>query len=61
VAVEVKDSGRARHESTSSDRHVGWGLAGMRERVHLLGGQLVAGPRADGSGWRVHASLPVEG
>jgi signal transduction histidine kinase len=61
VAVEVKDSGRARHESASSDRHVGWGLAGMRERVHLLGGQLVAGPRADGSGWRVHASLPVEG
>jgi signal transduction histidine kinase len=60
VAVEVKDSGPTRHDAASSE-HGGWGLAGMRERVHLLGGQLVAGPRADGSGWRVHASLPVEG
>ncbi|WP_228639441.1 histidine kinase [Microtetraspora sp. AC03309] len=35
----------------------GRGLAGMRERADLLGGEFEAGP-ADG-GWRVHASLPL--
>ncbi len=36
----------------------GHGLAGMRERVALLGGRLSAGPRADG-GFAVRAELPV--
>ncbi|MCW3814744.1 histidine kinase [Micromonospora sp. DR5-3] len=35
----------------------GRGLAGMRERVLLLGGRLTAGP--EGDRWRVRASLPV--
>ena len=35
----------------------GAGLAGLRERVALLGGTLDAGPTADG-GWRVAAWLP---
>ncbi|MFE9653098.1 sensor histidine kinase [Micromonospora sp. NPDC006431] len=35
----------------------GRGLAGMRERVLLLGGRLTAGPEDDR--WRVRASLPV--
>jgi signal transduction histidine kinase len=34
----------------------GRGLAGMRERVALLGGELVAGP--DGDDWRVRARWP---
>jgi signal transduction histidine kinase len=34
----------------------GRGLAGMRERVRLLGGELTAGP--DGDRWRVVARLP---
>ncbi len=35
---------------------VGFGLAGMRERVALYGGDLTAGPRA-GGGWSVRAVL----
>lgn len=35
----------------------GHGLIGMRERVELVGGQLVTGPT--GSGWRVHARMPA--
>ena len=36
----------------------GHGLAGMRERVALLGGELSAGPRRDG-GYRVWARIPL--
>jgi signal transduction histidine kinase len=36
----------------------GNGLIGMRERVGLLGGDLVAGPRP-GGGWQVEAELPT--
>jgi len=35
----------------------GYGLAGLRERAALLGGELRAGPGAD-QGWRVEAELP---
>jgi signal transduction histidine kinase len=38
----------------------GYGLIGMRERVELLGGSLVAGPDP-GGGWRVAADLPLRG
>jgi signal transduction histidine kinase len=37
----------------------GHGLAGMRERVALLGGRLHAGP--SGGGFAVHAELPADG
>lgn len=36
----------------------GYGLIGMAERAHLLGGQLTAGPAA-GGGWLVTADLPA--
>jgi len=36
----------------------GHGLAGLRERVDVLGGRLDAGP--DGDAWRVAARIPVE-
>ena len=35
----------------------GYGLAGLRERTALLGGELRAGPGTD-QGWRVEAELP---
>ena len=38
----------------------GLGIAGMRERVALLGGTFAAGPRDDG-GFRVAAVLPLGG
>jgi signal transduction histidine kinase len=37
----------------------GYGLLGMRERVEGAGGTLTAGPRADGTGWEVRATLPA--
>lgn len=39
----------------------GYGLLGMRERVEGVGGTLTAGPRPDGVGWEVRATLPVAG
>jgi signal transduction histidine kinase len=35
------------------------GIAGMKERVAAFGGELEAGPRSTGRGWRVHARVPV--
>lgn len=61
LIVEVVDdgSGVAAVDAGASDGS-GHGIAGMRERVHALGGELDAGPLPDG-GFRVRASLPVLG
>jgi signal transduction histidine kinase len=64
ITVEVLDDGHgvtappvpgAGHEGRA-----GHGLVGMRERAHLLGGHLDAGPRT-GGGFRVVAHLPAGG
>jgi signal transduction histidine kinase len=55
VIVEVTDDGRGSGNKRSGGGH---GLAGMRERVSLLGGELSAGPQA-GGGYRVVARLPA--
>jgi signal transduction histidine kinase len=53
--LEIVDDGRG-----NGTGHVGGhGLAGMRERVSIFGGELDAGPRA-GGGFRVHVRLPIE-
>jgi signal transduction histidine kinase len=57
VVVEVTDDGRGAGNKRGDGR--GHGLAGMRERVSLLGGELSAGPGA-GGGFQVVAHLPTE-
>ncbi|GAA4217227.1 sensor histidine kinase [Actinocatenispora rupis] len=46
-------------EATTSDRPGGRGLAGIAERVHVLRGEVTAGPVDDGRYWRLAAWLPV--
>jgi signal transduction histidine kinase len=43
------------------ERVGGHGLAGMRERVAGLGGEVSAGPAGDHPGWRVRARIPYAG
>ncbi len=57
LEVDVADDGSPQPPAAG---HVGHGLLGMRERAALYGGEIVAGPGADG-GFRVHARLPVNG
>jgi signal transduction histidine kinase len=53
VAIEVTDHGRG-----GTAEGAGYGIAGMRERAGLLGGELTAGPRPEG-GFTVAARLPL--
>ena len=57
LTVEVGDTGRG--PAPGSDRGVGHGLVGMRERIALYGGSLRTGPRA-GGGFCVHATIPAD-
>jgi signal transduction histidine kinase len=54
LELEIVDDGR----STSNGASGGHGLAGMRERVRLFGGEVEAGRRA-GGGYAVRARLPL--
>jgi signal transduction histidine kinase len=65
LTVEVADAGGAPGEpgaeggaGAEGGNGEGQGLAGMRARVAMLGGELAAGPRA-GAGFRVRARLPL--
>jgi signal transduction histidine kinase len=56
VTIDITDDGsRQPANATPAGGH---GLAGMRERVAIFGGELRAGPRPDG-GFAVHAWLPI--
>jgi signal transduction histidine kinase len=58
LTVQVDDDGRG--PKASAGPGSGTGIAGMRERVAALGGELEAGPRP-GGGFRVRARLPLDG
>jgi signal transduction histidine kinase len=66
LALEVDDDGGDDDMAADSGRApqpgagTGNGIVGMRERAAALGGELRAGPRADG-GFRVSARLPLGG
>jgi signal transduction histidine kinase len=55
VTVTISDDGRG---AAAPDDGAGHGLAGMRERAELYGGQVMAGPRP-GGGYQVTATLPA--
>jgi len=55
VRLAVTDDGGER--STLAGEGSGWGLAGVRERIKRLGGDLAAGP--SGPGWSVVVSAPA--
>jgi signal transduction histidine kinase len=57
LAVEDTRSGDARPPAPAGLTFGGYGLAGMRERAELLGGQLTAGPT--GTGFQVLLRLPT--
>ena len=56
VRLRVSDDGQSQPGPAPEP---GFGLLGMAERAHLLGGSLSAGPGPEG-GWVVEAVLPVE-
>jgi signal transduction histidine kinase len=57
LEVRVADDGK--EVPGTPEGSAGQGIAGMRERVALFGGELDAGPRA-GGGFQVTAHLPLE-
>ncbi|MGW1607330.1 sensor histidine kinase [Streptomyces eurythermus] len=60
VRIEVADDGAGNAAATDRvELRGGHGLVGMRERVMMYGGTLVAGPRP-GGGFAVSACLPPE-
>ena len=61
VRIEVSDDGGssgAVRDTALAASGLGHGLIGMRERVHLYGGWMDAGPMT-GGGFRVEAVLPL--
>jgi signal transduction histidine kinase len=58
IEIEVTDEGGASPAGPQTPDGPQHGLIGMRERVALYGGELIAGP--SGAGFRVLARLPVD-
>jgi signal transduction histidine kinase len=59
LAIDVDDDGPPPGAGpVNGDAGSGSGIAGMRERAAALGGDLQAGPRPSGHGFRVRARLP---
>jgi signal transduction histidine kinase len=67
IVVQIDDDGTGEVTAPAFEGQngSGYGLAGMRERAAMFGGTLRAGPRQDGGGFQVvatlHASDPEAG
>jgi signal transduction histidine kinase len=57
IELSISDDGDPVPSNRSTD---GFGIVGMTERAHLLGGTLTAGPGVE-RGWTVRAHLPRTG
>jgi two-component system, NarL family, sensor histidine kinase DesK len=57
ATVEVVDDGDGDGDGTANGG--GSGLIGLQERVRAAGGRLEAGPREDGPGFRLRATVPI--
>lgn len=57
LVLEIADDGRGKGGDEAGTP--GHGIAGMRERIGLYGGELVAGPHPRG-GFVVRASMPIQ-
>ena len=56
--MSTEERKKVREGDRCSEQPLGHGLIGMRERVHLYGGWMDAGPMT-GGGFRVEAVLPL--
>jgi signal transduction histidine kinase len=56
IDLDISNTGRVVADGETGSG--GYGLAGMRQRVGLYGGELDAGPRA-GGGFAVRARIPT--
>lgn len=59
LRVNVTNGPAQRRPGTVPGLDLHWGLTGMRERVELLRGTLIAGPTPAG-GWEVRIRIPIE-
>jgi len=57
LGLEIADDGRGQDGDGAGEP--GHGIAGMRERIGLYGGELAAGPHPRG-GFVVRASMPIQ-
>lgn len=61
AAVEVVDDGRGNGGSDGShERKGGNGLLGLAERVAGMSGSVESGTLAEGTGFRLRVSIPLE-
>ncbi|MFJ8466614.1 sensor histidine kinase [Streptomyces swartbergensis] len=58
LLITVTDDGTSKPEAVTPQGR-GFGVMGMRERAHSIGGQLCAGPRPQG-GFEVATALPLQ-
>lgn len=58
LAIDVTDNGTGVRASEVPAMSIGYGFAGLAERIKLVGGQFAAGPRSPAGGYHVRAVLP---